>query len=184
MRSPPARVSPAADSPDLVHRRVSALGAFVPEYTVLLDNKLRRGRAGYEVITPLKLANSGVHVLINRGWVEAPPTRDILPKVPTPAGDVRIEGLAFARLAHVLEAKPGARGTVRQNLEIGDFVAETGLALKSMVIEQHSPASDGLTRDWPRRDLGIEKHQSYSLQWYSLAGLAAILGAVFSFRRK
>lgn len=184
MRSAPTRISPAPNTPDLTHKRVSALGVFVPEHAVLLDNKQRRGRPGYEVIMPLKLANSEVHVLVNRGWVSAPPTRDVLPRIATPPGEVRIEGIAFQRLAHVMEAKPPARGRVRQNLEIGDFVAETGLVLKATVIEQHSALDDGLARDWPRPDFGIEKHESYSLQWYSLAALALVLGAVFSFRKK
>jgi surfeit locus 1 family protein len=39
-------------------------------------------------------------------------------------------------------------------------------------------------REWPRPDAGIEKHESYALQWYSLAALALILGVVFSFRKK
>jgi cytochrome oxidase assembly protein ShyY1 len=40
-----------------------------------------------------------------------------------------------------------------------------------------------LRREWPRPDLGIEKHESYSLQWYSFAALAIVLAVVFSFRR-
>lgn len=184
MKSAPVEVSPAAGAPDLTHKRVHARGTFVPEHTVLLDNKLRRGRPGYEIVSPLKLANSEVHVLVNRGWIEAPATRDVLPKVATPAGEVRVDGLAFGRIPKAFEAGTAGRGPVRQNLDIGAFVAETGLALKSIVIEQHSAAGDGLVRDWPRPDLGIDKHESYSLQWYSLAALAMILGAVFSFRRK
>src|SRR2546422_3690172 len=31
--------------------------------SLFLDNKIRRGRVGYEVITPLKLARSSLHVL-------------------------------------------------------------------------------------------------------------------------
>jgi cytochrome oxidase assembly protein ShyY1 len=52
-----------------------------------------------------------------------------------------------------------------------------------VVIEQHSDSGDGLVREWPRPDLGIEKHESYSLQWYSFAVLAVALTVVLSFRR-
>jgi cytochrome oxidase assembly protein ShyY1 len=52
-----------------------------------------------------------------------------------------------------------------------------------VILEQHSPAPDGLLREWPRPDLGVEKHESYALQWYSLAGLAVVLFVVLSFRR-
>lgn len=183
LKSPPAQVSPAAGAPDLVHRRVIASGRFLPQYTVLLDNKLRHGRAGYEVVTPLKLGDSDLHVLVARGWIEAVPARDV-PRVRTPAGEVRIEGIGLARLPRAFALGKEAAGPVRQNLDVESFVAETGLALKTLVIEQHSAGEDGLLREWPRPDAGIEKHESYALQWYSLAALAIVLAAVLSFRRK
>jgi surfeit locus 1 family protein len=96
---------------------------------------------------------------------------------------VRIEGLGLARLAHALEIGPAPAGKVRQNVDLDAFEQETGLRLQPVVIEQHSPAPDGLTRDWPRPDAGIEKHESYALQWYSLAALAVVLFVALSFRR-
>jgi len=45
---------------------VSVTGTFLPKYSVMLDNKLRHGKAGYEVVTPLRLAGSDLHVLVNR----------------------------------------------------------------------------------------------------------------------
>ena len=144
-------------------KRVAARGRFVDERTVYLDNKLRRGRPGYEVVTPLRLA--GMHVLVNRGWVQAGKSREALPDVPTLKGEVRIEGLALARVAHVLEPGGSAPGKVRLNIDFDSFERETGLAIQPIVIEQHSPAPDGLVREWPRHDVGYEKNASYALQW-------------------
>ena len=180
LRSPPIEL-PAASN--VIHKRVAARGRFIAEHTVLLDNKLRRGRAGYEVLTPLRLAGSDGHVLVNRGWVAAGASRDVLPEIRTPAAEQLIEGIALERLPHALQAGAVARGKVRQNLDIGAFAAETGLRLQPLVIEQHSALDDGLLRDWPRPDLGIEKHESYALQWYSFAALAIALLAVLSLRR-
>ena len=167
---------------DVIHRRVAARGTFVPQHTVFLDNKLRNGRPGYEVVTPLRLSHSSWDVLVNRGWVAAPASRQQLPAVRTPGTDLRVEGIALERIPHALEPKPSS-GPVRQNLDIAAFAAETGLKLLPLVVEQHSDSGDGLARDWPRPDLGIEKHESYSLQWYSFAALAVVLGIIFSFRR-
>ena len=181
-QAPPLEIPDGRIDPrDYVMKHVAARGRFDDEHTVYLDNKLRRGRAGYEVVTPLRL--DGVSVLVNRGWVEAGRTRAVLPRVPAPAGEVRVEGLALAHLAHALEIGPAPRGKVRQNVDLADFERETGLRLQPIVIEQHSPAPDGLTRDWPRPDVGIEKHESYALQWYSLAALAVVLFVALSFRR-
>jgi surfeit locus 1 family protein len=164
-------------------QRVTVSGVFVPQHTVLLDNKLRHGRPGYEVVTPLKLAGSDLHVLVNRGWVEAPPRRDVLPEVRTPTGSVRIEGVARDHFPKVLQVEKNPTGSVRQNLDPASFTLETGLPMQPRVVEQHSAAADGLLREWPRPDAGIEKHQSYALQWYSLAALAVVLAVVLSFRR-
>jgi len=163
--------------------RVAVVGEFVPRYTVYLDNKVRRGRAGYEVVTPLKLRGSAEHVLVDRGWVEAGKTRDLLPEVPTPPGELRVEGLALEHLPRSLPLmERGLR--VRQNLSVPAYAEETGLRLQPRVIEQHSSAPDGLARDWPPHEAGAEKSEAYAFQWYSLAALAAVLGLLFSFHRK
>jgi surfeit locus 1 family protein len=103
--------------------------------------------------------------------------------VPAPAGVVRIEGLALAHLPQALAVGPATAGKVRQNVALEAFAKETGLRLQPIVIQQHSPAEDGLLREWPRPDAGIEKHESYALQWYSLAVLAVVLLVVLSVRR-
>jgi surfeit locus 1 family protein len=162
--------------------RVAVEGEFVPRHTVYLDNKTRHGRAGYEIVTPLRLKGSPMHVLVNRGWIEAGKTRAALPEVRTPAGVVRIEGLALERVPRVFTLEKSS-GKVRQNLDLDAYAFETGLRLEPRVIEQHSALPDGLARDWPPHDTGAEKSRGYALQWYSLAVLAVVLFVVLSFRK-
>jgi surfeit locus 1 family protein len=162
--------------------RVAVEGEFLPRYTVYLDNKTRHGSAGYEIVTPLRLKGSTTHVLVNRGWIAAGKTREALPEVRTPAGEVRIEGLALERVPRVFSMEKSS-GKVRQNLDIDGYTFETGLRLEPRVIEQHSALPDGLARDWAPHDTGAEKHQGYALQWYSLAVLTVVLFVVLSFRK-
>lgn len=169
-----------AAAAQLEQKRVSLRGVFRPELTVLLDHKLRDRRVGYEVVTPLRL--DGEHVLVNRGWIEAGRTREAVPAVNTPSGEVRIEGVALERFPRILTLE--SKGKVRQSLDIEAFAKETGLRLQPRVIEQHSPADDGLLREWPRPDAGAEKNAAYSFQWYSLAALAVVLALVLSFRKE
>jgi surfeit locus 1 family protein len=183
LKSPPVALSPSADPRALVHKRVEVRGRFVPERSVLLDNKLRRGRAGYEVVTPLRLAGSDWHVLVNRGWIAAPPSRQNLPEVRAPSTEVTLDGVALERLPQALQPGVPSGGALRQNLDIGAFAAETGLRLLPLVIEQRSELNDGLLREWPAPDFGVERHESYALQWYSFAALAIVLVVVLSFRR-
>ena len=163
-------------------QRIVVYGEFLAERTVLLDNKVRAHRAGYEVVAPLRLAE-GIHVLVNRGWVEAPARRDQLPEVRTPRGRVKVEGVMLARFPQPMHLAEKGGGKVRQSVQLEEFAAETGLTLQAFVIEQHGALDDGLMREWPRPDAGAEKHAAYSFQWYSLALLALVLGIVFSFRK-
>jgi len=161
---------------------VDVTGTFLSKYTVLLDNKLHAGKAGYEVVTPLQ-PGVGAAVLINRGWIEAPRTRERLPEICTPPGEVRIGGWKTERLPHALEPAASPAGPLRQNLDAAAYARETGLALQSFFILQRDGPPDGLVRDWPRPDAGVQMHESYALQWYSFAVLALVLGIVLSFRR-
>ena len=183
LRSPPIMVAPGTQLASVLHKHVVARGRLVPEHTVFLDNRLRGGRPGYEVVTPLHLGSSGSHVLVDRGWVAAPPSRAALPTVRTPASELEIDGIALDRLPRALETGVAPQGNVRQNLDIGAFAAETRLRLEPFVIEQHSQTPDNLSREWPRPDFGIDRHESYSLQWYSFAALAIVLLIVLSTRR-
>lgn len=158
-------------------------GAFEPKYTVLLDNKLHRGKPGYHVVQPLRLAG-GKYLLVDRGWVAMGVSRESLPAFRTPSGEVALEGVRLPRFARAYEP-PGARpaGAVRQNVTIEEFGAWSGLALEPWVLEQRSALDDGLVREWRRADADVAKHESYALQWYSLAALSLGLFFVVSFKK-
>jgi surfeit locus 1 family protein len=163
--------------------RIAVRGEFVPRYTVLLDNKLRRGKAGYEVLTPLKLAGGNLYLLVNRGWVAAGPRRDVLPAVQVPQGPQMLEGIAVVPSSRFVELSQNAQsGMVWQNLTIARYRAWSGLALQPVVLQQTSETNDGLIREWERPDTGVDKHRSYALQWYSFAVLIVILYVALNFR--
>lgn len=158
---------------------ITLRGSFDARHTVLLDNKMHQGRPGYQVVQPLRLSD-GKHVLVNRGWLPAAATREQVPAVRTPTGEVSLQGVRLAHFARAFEPPGVTAGATRagaawQNVSIGEFAAWSGLALEPYVLEQHSALDDGLVRDWPRPDSGVTMHESYALQWYSLAALSLAL---------
>jgi len=163
--------------------RVQLRGEFDAAHTVYLDNKLRRGQAGYEIVQALRLAD-GRRVLVNRGWIAAGASRDQLPEVRTPAAAVAVQGVRLAHFAQAF-APPGAapQGRVWQNVTVQTFSAWSGLGLEPWVLEQHSALDDGLVRDWPQAGAGVEMHESYALQWYTLAALCVLLFVVLNVKR-
>jgi surfeit locus 1 family protein len=43
------------------------------------------------------------------------------------------------------------------------------------MLMQTGPASEGLLREWPAVNLGVEKHYGYALQWFGIAAALALL---------
>ena len=176
-----------SDAAAVLYRTVHGSGEYDAAHAVLIDNKVRGGHPGYEVVTPFKLAASNRYVLVDRGWVAQGPTRKQLPSVQTPAGVVKIVGRAIIPAKRYLELKADTGElTLRQNLDIEQIAAASGLTLLPFVIEQTDPVAppDELLRDWPSPDFGIERHLSYMMQWYSLAALAVVLWLVLNWRRR
>jgi surfeit locus 1 family protein len=173
----------------LRYRRVTATGEYDARRQILLDNRVHEGHAGYHVLTPLVLTD-GRTVLVNRGWTPQGASRAVLPQLPPPGGLVTVQGRIAIPSAGAFElATDSASGPVWQNLDLGRFSATTGMGLLPVIIEaiDAPPASardDGLVRDWPAPDFGVEKHEIYMVQWYALAVLSIVLWAVLNRRRR
>jgi surfeit locus 1 family protein len=170
---------------DWAFRRVRLRGEFVPDKGLLLDNRVLRGRVGYEVLAPLRIEGSDLHVLVNRGWIAAPPTRAELPAVSTPPGVQEIEGVAVLPPARVFELGDGApAGAVWQHFLMERYQKWSGLALQPVIVQQTSAAPDGLAREWSRPDTGVQKHRGYAMQWYLFAVLVIVLYVSLNLRRR
>lgn len=178
----------AAPDAGLVHRPVVLRGAWLGRHTVFLDNRQMRGRPGFFVVTPLQLEGSAASVLVERGWVPRNfADRATLPPVETPSGVVEVRGRLAPPPAKLYDFEGAGTGAIRQNLDLAQFRAETGLALLDVAVRQTGTPSEGLIREWPEAASGAEKNYGYAFQWWALSALIAILYAWFQFiapRRK
>ena len=170
-----APIPPAGDDA-LVHRAVTLRGHWVPERSVYLDNRVMAQRTGFFVLTPLRLTGSGAVVLVQRGW--APRNfqdRQALPPVTTPGGEVQIQGTLAEHPARAYALGTEGSGPIRQNLDLDAFRTETGLPLARWVVWQTGEPSEGLQRQWPEPDAGVDKHYGYAFQWFGLCALIVAL---------
>jgi surfeit locus 1 family protein len=169
---------------DYQFRKVEVHGTYVPSHTIYLDNKINQGRAGYQVITPVKLGESSMHVLINRGWVAAGRTRSELPNIPTPSSRITVSGIANSPTMRTLElSTETVSGQVWENLHLDRYRKTTGLTLQPLVILQENDVKDGLVRQWSRPDSGASRNLGYAFQWFSMALAVLILYLVLSVKR-
>ena len=175
------------EAASLEYRHVTVTGQFVQSYPLYLNNRPQDGRAGFYLLMPLKIAGSGMHVLVARGWLPRNAAEAAkLPPYATPAGTVTIDGIVETSVGHIMQLgtpEPVRPGAIVQNIDPAQFAAASGLALQPFFIEQAGPNSDGLVRAWPAPSLGVEKHQGYAFQWYALAAMALLFFVMTGFRR-
>ena len=167
-------------------RQIAATGEYDARHQILIDNKVHDGRVGFDVVTPLHLAD-GRAVLVDRGWIAGGPTRARLPHAPPPEGTITLRGridipardYSSSAIQGARRARYGSTSTPQR------FAQASGIPVLPIVVEAVDPPLDAdLVRDWPQPDVGIERHIGYMVQWYTFAAMAAGLWLWFTFRRR
>lgn len=187
---PPLHIGPG-DQPDLhiaPGRHLLVRGDWDTRRQILLDNQVVGGQAGYQVYTPLHLAD-GHAVLVNRGWLPGGARRDVAPDVRLAARAALVAGSAapppssgpLARQA--LDTTLGD-GLLRvQQLDIDDLSQRLGLTLEPWTLRLDPAAPDGYVRHWQTSGLGSERHLAYAVQWFLFAVLLVGLYVGLNLRR-
>ncbi len=179
-----------------MHRPVQVQGQWVQGQTLYLDNRQMQGQPGFYVLTPLRLAppHGNVVLVVQRGWVPRNfLDRTALPPVQTPQGLVTVQGRLAPAPSRLYEpgggegagADPdGKKSRIRQNVDIAEWAAASGLPLGNWSLLQVGEASEGLRRDWPAATAGVEKHHGYAFQWFGIAALITLLYVWFQILRR
>ena len=183
-KEPAVMLTGAVDSAEpLLFRHVRAKGRFVSDGQVFIDNRVHAARAGYYVVTPLRLDGKGAVLLVNRGWIARGPHYPDPPVVAIPEGDVVVEGIATVPPARVLElSRDTVSGNVWQNLAIAKYAQHFRVDALPVVVLA-TPAGEGLTAVTETPDAGIAKHREYALTWFSLAATVLALWIALNIER-
>jgi surfeit locus 1 family protein len=181
---PPVTLTGSLDSAEpLLYRRVRAAGEWMAQGQIFIDNQVLQGRAGFQVVTPLKLAGKGDAVLVNRGWVARGAQYPLPPVVDVPAGRVEVSGMASLPPKRFLElATDTVQGNVWQNLSLERFRRQTGIAILPVVVLSDR-ATPGLAPVRDKPDAGVARHQEYALTWFSLAATALVLWLALNLKK-
>ncbi|MEE2002213.1 SURF1 family protein [Alkalimonas sp. MEB108] len=154
-------------------------GRWLAPMVWLQDNKMVQGRIGYDVIIPVQFNRFEPPVLVNLGWVEAPPNRTELPELTIPEhlpirGVVRTSFGSF-RLGQNLEEGDNWPMRIQQvELDsVNPYLPEPALAAVIYQME----ASPFLPHYQPVV-MPPEKHRGYAIQWFLLA--VAVLGVALA----
>jgi surfeit locus 1 family protein len=176
LAEPPLLLTGAvADPQPLLFRRVRAVGEWVAEGQVFVDNRVDAGRAGFHVVTPLRLRGTRDAVLVNRGWIERTSAYPAAPQVAVPKGMVEVSGIATLPPLRYIELSPETiTGNVWQNLSIERYARAQRMTVLPVVVLDDHPAP-GLAAVEETPDAGISKHVEYEFTWLALALTALAL---------
>ena len=162
------------------YRRIRLAGRYEPGVQVLLDNRTRDGRAGYEVLTPFLVDGFARRVIVNRGWVPASWDRAELPDVEVHDDATTVHGrvdrLPRAGLTLGDSAAPADRAVVVMSYpDVAELQSVLGLELFAFQLLLDPDSGPGFARDWTVPQDRDERNLGYAVQWFGLAALALVL---------
>ena len=163
---------------------VTMTGTYLSEDELLVRNRPYNSGPGFEVLTPLRLADGSVFI-VDRGGLPTGREQDSPDHIPpAPAGEVTVT----ARLKPGEPTLPGRSAPAGQiaTIQLDDIAAMldeptyTG-AYGLMVSENPSPSERPLAATKPARDEG--PHLSYAFQWLVFA-LFGFFGVAYGLRQE
>lgn len=163
-------------------RAVTLHGQFDSERFWLLENRIFQGRYGFEVISPFVLSN-GETVLVHRGWVPGDRGRRELPRIETPRGELRLNGVIDSgsasgfSLGEEASTDDWPKRLQWLTTERAERELDTDLPDLLLRLERGQPGM--FEQTYAAVNMPPEKHTGYAVQWF---GMAAIIVALFGWR--
>lgn len=161
-------------------RRAGAVGVYQPADEVLILNRSQGGRAGLNVVTPLKMDDGSI-VLVVRGFLPLG-----LEVPPPPVGSVTVIGTARLSDARRSTDLSTSDGRVKEffRLDIDRIAQQIDGTVRPLALyaEASEPAEDLSLQPVARPNLSEGSHLSYAVQWLIFAA-AVVVGWVLASRR-
>ena len=167
-------------SVNLQYRQVQFVGELDASRRVLLDNRVRNGRPGYEIFEVLTIASSELKILVNRGWVQASLDRNQLPEIESVNGKVLLRGSLYKVLRGGLQLDDGVRAVENWPGRVGWISTERAAEIFAneffaYQLRLDSDSVGALTTGWPTVSVQPEKHTAYAVQWFVMALVLLLL---------
>ena len=165
---------------ELAWRAVVATGTYLVDDQVLVINRSQDGRAGVNVVTPLRLEDGRI-VAVTRGFIGLDQTA-----TPAPRGDVSVVGVLRASEKRRAGQPTEPNGVVEELFRLDlDRLAEQidgDLLPLSLALETSQPADDPILRPIAPPTLSEGSHLSYAIQWLIFSA-CVVIGWVLAVRR-
>lgn len=175
------------DYAELRYQSVWLRGEYQPQKQFLLDNQMRNGIAGVQVLTPFK-TELGHWVLVDRGWVALDARRQLTASV----GLIASKPLTINAYIYVPFAKAFSLGGMDdgqwdwpktvQFLDFAQMAERLEVPLLPLVLRLRPDQAQAYQADWPLVSMSPERNFAYAVQWFALATAVMVVFLILTFR--
>jgi surfeit locus 1 family protein len=146
-----------------------------------LQNRPYKERMGFEVITPLKIGDDKLLLLVDRGWVagdQTPPAVKAVVDEQQISGEIKLlNEHQFILGKNILNASDSP--LLMQKMDVKELENVTHLAFYPYLLRLSANEPNGFIRDWIITAVQPERHLGYAVQWFAMA--LTLLIACFCF---
>ena len=167
--------------------RVYVEGKWDSSKQVLIDNVIRRGIAGYKVLTPLRIKETDQLILVDRGWIKQNTFRDQLPDIKLIQIDEVVSGiLEIPELGLVLSDDLVSKEwpKISQTKNLGVIKNEYDENIFPMILLADPTLKNSLEyiKITPTNMTPI-KHYGYSAQWFLMFLVLCFMYVWYGYKR-
>jgi cytochrome oxidase assembly protein ShyY1 len=151
----------------------------------VLDNRVKNGRPGYEILEPMSIegfevAGQSQTVLVNRGWVPASLDRTQLPEVEPVIGEVQLRGFLYHNLRGGYRLDDQITVVLQWPSRVGWISVERaeelfGEPFYEYQLRLDSDSIGALETGWVTVAVQPEKHTAYAVQWFVMAAVLLVM---------
>ena len=167
--------------------RVYVEGKWDSSKQILIDNVIRRGIAGYKVLTPLRMKETDQLILVDRGWIKQNTFRDQLPDIKLIQIDEVVSGiLEIPELGLVLSDDLVSKEwpKISQTKNLGVITNEYDENIFPMILLADPTLKNSLEyiKITPTNMTPI-KHYGYSAQWFLMFIVLCFMYVWYGYKR-
>lgn len=180
---------PLKNLPNWRYKKIKLHGVYDSTKQFLLDNQVRDGATGYNVLTPFYVRSQDCWVLVDRGWVALTTNRDELPSVDidsdaslTISGSVYVPYDDAYTLGGIAEGEDSGWPRRIQFVDYQQLSDRLGVNLEPFTLRLSASEKYGYRRDWIHNSVSAQKHYGYAFQWYAMALALLVLWWIYSIK--
>jgi len=162
-------------------------GSYIKDKQFIYDNQIVDQISGYYVLTPFVLKGDSRAILINRGFIPWNGRRDQIADIDIGAKIAEVK-VQISKPVKRMELKASEITqdfpVLVQALDVDEMSAIASLDFANIVGLLGPESENGFVRKWDPYTGSIERHIGYAIQWFLMALVLSIIGALLALKQQ